>query len=167
MNLLLTIDKKNYTDDMPLTERFGVRAIILKNGKLAMQHSKYGEYKIPGGGTEKGETMTDALIREVMEETGLEVIVESIKPIGEILEIREDLHKKGCKFLQHSYYFFCDVTDNVHPLSLTESEIARGYTLEYATPEEIYKNNAALPEEPWIIRDNAFIKMLIDGTIKK
>lgn len=166
MDVLLTLDKKNYSDDMPLTERIGVRAIICKNGKLAMQKSKYGEYKLPGGGSEKNETLEETLVREVLEETGLDVIKESIKPIGEILEIREDLHKKGCKFIQHSYYYKCDVTDEKHPLTLTPSEEIRGYYLSFATPEEIYNTNKTLPEEPWLIRDNAFIKMIIDGKIK-
>lgn len=43
---------------------------------------------------EPGEKLEDALIREVGEESGLIVIPESIRPIGEIVERRRDLFEK-------------------------------------------------------------------------
>ena len=55
MELLFTLDKKDYVEDMPLVERYGVRAIIRQDGKFAMQKGCLGEYKIPGGGVEQGE----------------------------------------------------------------------------------------------------------------
>lgn len=82
MELLFTLDKKDYTDDMPLVERYGVRAIIRQNGKIAMQRSSLGEYKIPGGGVEESESFEQALLREVREETGLQVKVETLKRIN-------------------------------------------------------------------------------------
>ena len=48
--MLLTLDEKDYTDDMPVFEKHTVRAIIEKDGKYSMQRSRKGEYKIPGGG---------------------------------------------------------------------------------------------------------------------
>ena len=53
MDILFTFDEKDYTDDMPLIVRFGVRAIIKRNGLYVMQKSSDGEYKILGGGVEK------------------------------------------------------------------------------------------------------------------
>ena len=76
MRTILVLDEKNYSEDMPLLERFGVRAMIKKNGLFAMQQSKDGEYKIPGGGMDAGESIVQALAREVQEETGLVIIPE-------------------------------------------------------------------------------------------
>lgn len=61
------------------------RPVFLKNipyvglscGMERLQCSaKEGEYKIPGGGMEAGETYVEALAREVKEETGLFIIPE-------------------------------------------------------------------------------------------
>jgi hypothetical protein len=43
---------------------------------------------------------------------------------------------------------------------MTESEIAKGYHLVWATPEEIIAGNRAFMDEPWIRRDTDFIKMI-------
>ena len=37
MRTLYTFDKHNYSDDMEVFERFAVRAVIIRDGKLAMQ----------------------------------------------------------------------------------------------------------------------------------
>lgn len=87
MELLFILDSKNYTDDLLVIERFAVRGLICKNGLWAMQRSNTGEFKIPGGGIEASESWHEALHREVLEETGLHVLENSIQEIGEILEI--------------------------------------------------------------------------------
>lgn len=91
MKTLLILDKKDYTEDMPVFEKFSTRAVIIRNGKIATQHGNAGDYKILGGGVEPGEDLHEALIREVQEESGLVVIPSSIQTIGEIVERRRDI----------------------------------------------------------------------------
>ena len=72
MRTLFTIDLKNYNKNGTKFERPSARAIIIKDGKLAMIHSlKYDYYKFPGGGIKNGEEKENALVREVLEEAGL------------------------------------------------------------------------------------------------
>ena len=71
MRILATFDAKDYQDTVGIYEKYTVRGIIMRDGKLAMQCSRDGEYKLPGGGVESGESRIDALVREVREETGL------------------------------------------------------------------------------------------------
>lgn len=160
MQILFTIDAQNYTEDMPVTERFGVRAIIKRNGLYAMQKSRFGEYKIPGGGIEGNETCEEALIREVQEETGLIVEPSSIKEIGEVLDIHEDIFEKGHTYIAHSLFYFCDVRPKSTQTALTESEIARGFELEWADIDHIIEANEQLNNENWLIRDTMFLKWL-------
>ena len=71
MKVLAVFDEKNYTDEMPEYERYCVRGVIIRDGKIAMQKGKSGEYKILGGGMEPDEDVILALAREVQEESGL------------------------------------------------------------------------------------------------
>ncbi len=160
MKLLFSVDSKNYTDDLPTIERYAVRAVICKDGLLAMQRGRNGEYKIPGGGIEKDESNEEALGREVLEETGLHVIRGSIKEIGEVLEIRKDSFDKGQKFIQHSYYYFCDVENIVSETAMTEREMAQGFRLEWETLENIIAGNEKIVKADWQKRDQLFLKWL-------
>ena len=108
MKTLLILDKKDYTEDMPVFEKFSTRAVIIRNGKIATQHGNAGDYKILGGGVEPGEDLHEALIREVQEESGLVVIPSSIQTIGEIVERRRDIFDPNMVYVCHSCFFSCD-----------------------------------------------------------
>ncbi len=56
--------------------RASVSAVIVRDGRLLLgRRADSGEWGLPGGSVELGETVTAALEREVREETGLEVTV--------------------------------------------------------------------------------------------
>lgn len=165
MEVLAVFDAKDYQDTVDVYEKYSVRGIINRNGKIAMQCSKDGEYKIPGGGLEAGEDFTQALVREILEETGLHVIESKIVELGEIKEVRKDLFNPQKKYICHSMFYYCEVEDKQEALKLTPSEIAKGYELKWVAPQEIYQRNILIEKDPWIIRDTAFVKMLIDKKV--
>ncbi len=165
MKILATFDAKDYQNTVDVCEKRSVRAIILRDGKLAMQRGADGAYKIPGGGPENGENDRLALVREVLEETGLRVIEPTITELGEIVEIRRDLFDCTKKYVCRSCFYFCRVGEGQEELKLTSSEEAKGYELRWATPEEICTENERPGREPWIVRDTAFVRMLMDGSV--
>jgi ADP-ribose pyrophosphatase YjhB (NUDIX family) len=49
----------------------GARGFVFVDGRVAMAHSYAGDWQLPGGGVEIGETGKEAFVREVEEETGI------------------------------------------------------------------------------------------------
>jgi ADP-ribose pyrophosphatase len=59
--------------------RIGVSAVIFQDGKVLLALRRdIGWWNLPGGGMEIGETVEEAVVREVLEETGLVVVVERL-----------------------------------------------------------------------------------------
>jgi 8-oxo-dGTP diphosphatase len=59
-------------------QRTGAYGFLIRDGKIACARVGYGEpyiYDLPGGGVDPGETPEIAVVREFIEETGLEVAV--------------------------------------------------------------------------------------------
>lgn len=140
MKLLFTIDKKNYTEGAPIFRRPSVRGIILRDGKVAMMHSqKYGYYKLPGGGIEPGETLEQTLIREVAEESGLQVIPSSIQEFGYVERIEKGWDENI--FIQDNYYFFCHAQNDLLPQHLDDYEAEERFTLAFVSPDEAIATN--------------------------
>jgi len=153
MRTLFEYDYKNYKENGTVGIRPSVRGIIIKNGKLALVYSrKYDYYSFAGGGLNNGETNEDALIREIREELGLNVIPESIREYG--LIVRKEKGAIDDLFIQENYYYLCDVSDQVTAQQLEGYEIDEAYELRWVTPSEILETNrkhshGTLDAQPW------------------
>ena len=114
--------------------RYGARGIIIeKDGKIALfNKTMKNEYKLPGGGIDKGENPEEAFKREALEEAGCEV--EIIKCLGTIEE-----HKSLDNFKQISYIFVTKVINNRNKLNLTEKEKDEGAKLLWVDDSQALK----------------------------
>lgn len=147
MRLLFEIDTKDYDPDGNAFVRPSVRGIILRDGRVAMVHSlKYNYYKFPGGGMEAGESPEQTLLREVAEESGLQVIPQSIREYGLVRRIQKG--KREAVFIQDNYYYLCDVTTEVRPPLLDAYEADERFTLEFVEPSRAIHTNRYLYHGP-------------------
>jgi mutator protein MutT len=77
----------------------GVGAVIVKDHKaliIKRANDPYkGQWSIPGGRVELGESLLDALRREMREETGL------IVDVGPVIEVFERIQHDGARVLYH------------------------------------------------------------------
>ena len=77
--------------DRPIT---GVAAVVIEDDKVILvrrgRPPAYGEWSLPGGAVELGETLANAVVREVKEEIGLEVeVLELVAVLDRIFLDRE------------------------------------------------------------------------------
>lgn len=140
MEQLLLMDAGNYDPAMPEFRRVAVRGIIFVQGKLLLIRSADGEVKLPGGGQEKGETDLDTLVREVAEETGYHVAMDSIRPFGEVVERRLSLHEPMI-WRQINRYYFCDVEGEQGACYYTTNEKRFGFCQVWYTLDEAIEAN--------------------------
>ena len=98
---LMMVKKLIVNSLIPTTKNFivGVGAIVIhKNKLLVVKENFSNDYKIPGGHIDKRETIKNALIREVFEETGINIEFESIMNVG---------HFPNGQFGESNIYMVC------------------------------------------------------------
>ncbi len=106
---------------------------ILKNeeGLYALMYAeKYGLYSLPGGGVEENESVTEALKRELLEETGC--TCDEIEALGYVYE-----NRAHCDYTQYSYYYVVRSQSISEPNHLTAAEKANGTTLMWVPFDEV------------------------------
>jgi 8-oxo-dGTP pyrophosphatase MutT (NUDIX family) len=68
--------------------RVKVRAVILQDGKLVVSRERRRGVEhvlLPGGRVQEGESVSEALVREVREETGLDVVPKRLVYVAEVV----------------------------------------------------------------------------------
>ena len=143
-------------------ERVAVRAIIIVNNNILLVHSNKGDYKFPGGGVEVNESHTEALIREVREETGyINCIVKD--KIGTVVERKIDEYDKNVLFQMTSHYYLCELTSEEKiNQQLSEYESILDLTSKWVSLDEAILQNESLinqfEKNSWLKRETFVLK---------
>lgn len=118
-------------DNIRYRLRRTARALIFRGDKIAILNAKnLNLHKLPGGGIEGNESISEGLKREILEETGCEV--GDIRELGMVIEYRDKF-----EMIQVSYVFVGDVKGDSKELVLTEKEKSEGFVLEWMSVGEV------------------------------
>lgn len=152
-------------DCSQITRRQAVRAIIIKDSKILMVQSNKGDYKLPGGGMEKGEDHKMTLLREVEEETGY--MVEQVnEKIGVITQRNVDNYSddKNAMFEMISYYYLCKLSGKKTSQRLDSYEAELGFSPVWINIDEAINQNenviAQNNQNDWTRREVYVLKKL-------
>jgi 8-oxo-dGTP pyrophosphatase MutT (NUDIX family) len=142
--------------------REAARAIIVTNDTILLVQSNRGDYKFPGGGVEKNESHSEALIREVREETGYMNCVVKEKA-GVVIERRVDEYVNNAFFQMTSHYYYCELTnDEKMSQQLDEYEFLLDFTPKWVSLDEAIKQNENLileyEKNSWLKRELYVLK---------
>ncbi len=92
--------------------RLAVKAIIIVDGKILVTRNshKNGDYfLLPGGGQENGETIHDALRREVREEVGCETVIGELRFVRDYIGKNHEFRDEDPEFHQVELMFECQL----------------------------------------------------------
>ena len=80
--------------------------IINSDDEITLGYS-HKTYQFPGGHLEEGETLEECLLREIKEETGIELTDAKLKPFQKITYYNKNYHDSGKNRENQIYYYHC------------------------------------------------------------
>lgn len=138
--------------------RKAVRGLIYQDKYFLLLQTNLGDYKLPGGGIEKGESPQEALKREVAEETGYKVLSVGA-PIARVLQRRPDSFNDRELFEMESTFYVCDIADEQCAQDLDDYEKELDFQVKWVTLDEAITQNDRIlerrvqPINPWVERE--------------
>jgi len=122
-------------DDGILNVRVG--AIIMKDGKILMVGNERNDYLYSVGGRIKmGETAKEAIVREVLEETGVKIDVDRLGFVHENYFYGDMPSNLGKLIYEISFYFYMTMPDGFCPVSESFTEDNVREHLRWVSPSD-------------------------------
>lgn len=125
----------------------GVRVVLPdEEGRILMVHQVHPErdiWLVPGGGTEDGELSREAAVREVMEETGLEIEIERM--LWHVEQVKENGEQRFVDFFLGK---------------ITGGKLGLGTDPEFSKDEQVMTELAFMTIEEMAAMDNVYPEFL-------
>lgn len=119
-------------------------------------------YHFPGGHLEENETLEECLVREIKEETGIEISNKNLIPFQKITHYNKNYHNSGKNRKNEIYYFIVhsDETFNINNTNLDKREIEGNFCIKVIPlidVEKILLNS---------VKDNEINKIIVEEMLE-
>lgn len=117
------------------------KGLIINDKKEILLGHSDNTYQFPGGHLEQGETLETCIIREIREETGIDIEKEDLTLFYKIIHYTKNYHNTGKNRKNEIYYYTINTTKepNIYKMKLDEHEIKDNYILKRIPLECIEK----------------------------
>lgn len=132
-------NKDNLTKEDITETVVRVKMLLVNSKNEVLLGFCHNTYQFPGGHQEDGETLIDCVIREVKEETGIELTLDEAEPFFVIRHYSKNYHDSGENRCSEIYYFEIK-TDEEYDLSkadYTENEKDGQFELRYIDLDKV------------------------------
>lgn len=139
----------DFLNDLDITREILRSKMILMNDNNEILLG-YGDsnYQLPGGHVEANETFDECIVREVLEETGIEIPYEIRKPFLVIKYLCKDYPTEGenTKYIVNYYALKTNLKPDYSKINYTENELESMFELRYIHKDNIIDelNNSLL-----------------------
>ena len=116
MKQLIT-NKYNLTDSDMTEVVKRVKVLLVNSNNDVLLGYSHNNYQFPGGHVEENETLVQAVNREVLEETGIELNITNIEPFACAIGYYKDWPAEG-KNRKIEIYYYEVKTDDLSPIYL-------------------------------------------------
>ena len=146
MKQLIT-NKYNLTDSDMTEVVKRVKVLLVNSNNDVLLGYSHNNYQFPGGHVEENETLVQAVNREVLEETGIELNITNIEPFACAIGYYKDWPAEGKNRKIEIYYYEVktDEKPNLENTKYTENEKNGNFELRYIPlldVENVLKTNA-------------------------
>lgn len=146
MKQLIT-NKYNLTDSDMTEVVKRVKVLLVNSNNDILLGYSHNNYQFPGGHVEENETLVQAVNREVLEETGIELNITNIEPFACAIGYYKDWPAEGKNRKIEIYYYEVktDEKPNLENTEYTENEKDGNFELRYIPlldVENVLKTNA-------------------------
>lgn len=135
--LILNVNNLNFNDiDEEVTR---VKALMINSKNEILLGLAYNEYQFPGGHLEKNEKPEDGMIREIKEETGIDVNKDELIPFMMLKHLSKNYFNSGKNRCNTIIYYVVktDKRININDTAYTNYEKEGEFSLHYYKLDEV------------------------------
>lgn len=116
-----------------------VKMLLVNSKNEVLLGFCHNTYQFPGGHQEIGETLIDCVIREVKEETGIQLVIDKLDPFFVIRHYSKNYHGTGENRCSEIYYFEIKTDEhyNLSNVNYTENEKNGQFELRYIDLDKV------------------------------